>query len=165
MLRRIFGGTAQQPRTEDMPPAVLKVLHVGKYYPPYRGGMESFLADLVEQQRASGIDARAVVHGDPLPDDPPWLIRVPVQVTLVFAPIAVGFPLALHQARRFRAEVGVSPLPFAPLSRSLSLVARAGVFRDIPALIASQLRQLVRDEVLSPALADWPWLREQLQIL
>ena len=74
-------------------------------------------------------------------------------------------PLALHQARRFRAEVGVSPLPIAPLSRSLSLVARAGVFRDIPALIASQLRQLVRDEVLSPALADWPWLREQLQIL
>ncbi len=74
-------------------------------------------------------------------------------------------PLALHQARRFRAEVGVSPLPFPPLSRSLSLVARAGVFRDIPALIASQLRQLVRDEVLSPALADWPWLREQLQIL
>ncbi len=106
MPRRIFGGTAQQPRTEDMPSAVLKVLHVGKYYPPYRGGMESFLADLVEQQRASGIDARAVVHGDPLPDDPPWLIRVPVQVTLVFAPIAVGFPLALHQAiRHFKPDV------------------------------------------------------------
>ena len=75
--------------------APLRVLHVGKFYPPYRGGMESFLADLIEQQRASGIDAYAVVHGDPLPDDPPWLIRVPVQITLVFAPIALGFPLAL----------------------------------------------------------------------
>lgn len=80
--------------------APLRVLHVGKFYPPYRGGMESFLADLIEQQRASGIDAYAVVHGDPLPDDPPWLIRVPVQITMVFAPIALGFPLALHRAIR-----------------------------------------------------------------
>ena len=78
----------------------LRVLHVGKYYPPYRGGMESFLADLVEQQRASGIDAHAIIHGDPLPDDPPWLTRVPVQVTLVFAPIALGFPFALRRMIR-----------------------------------------------------------------
>lgn len=84
----------------------LRVLHVGKYYPPYRGGMESFLADLIEQQRACGIDARAVVHGDPLPDDPEWLIRVPVQVTLVFAPIALGFPFALWKAiQRFKPDV------------------------------------------------------------
>ena len=82
-------GSAEKP---------LRVLHIGKYYPPYRGGMESFLADLIEQQRANGIDARAVVHGDPLPDDPFWIIRVPVQVTLVFAPIALGFPLALRKA-------------------------------------------------------------------
>ena len=84
----------------------LRVLHIGKYYPPHRGGMESFLADLVNQQRASGIDARAIVHGDPQPDDPPWIIRVPVQVTLVFAPIALGFPLALWRAlRRFKPDV------------------------------------------------------------
>ena len=84
----------------------LRVLHVGKYYPPYRGGMESFLADLVEQQRASGIEAFAVVHGEPLPDDPEWLIRVPVQITLVFAPIALGFPLALRRViKRFEPDV------------------------------------------------------------
>lgn len=97
MLGWLFNARHQQPpKTAGAKP--LRVLHVGKYYPPYRGGMESFLADLVEQQRASGIDARAVVHGDPLPDDPEWLIRVPVQVTLVFAPIALGFPLALRRA-------------------------------------------------------------------
>lgn len=84
----------------------LRVLHIGKYYPPFRGGMESFLADLLEQQRGSGIDARALVHGDPLPDDPEWITRVPVQITLVFAPIAVGFPLALWRAiRRFKPDV------------------------------------------------------------
>ena len=106
MLRRLFSkkdsdkintGEHQQP---------LKVLHVGKYYPPYRGGMESFLADLIEQQRACGLDARAVVHGAPLPDDPEWIIRVPVQITLVFAPIALGFPLALCKAiRDFQPDV------------------------------------------------------------
>ena len=88
------------------PATPLRVLHIGKYYPPYRGGMESFLADLIEQQRASGVDARAIVHGDPLPDDPPWVTRIPVQVTLVFAPIALGFPLALWRAvRRFKPDV------------------------------------------------------------
>lgn len=89
----------------------------------------------------------------------------------ILAMVAVGEgwailpPLALHQARRFRAEVEVSPLPFAALSRSLSLMARAGVLRDIPALIAGRLRILVREEVQTPALQDWPWLKDQLSIL
>lgn len=97
MSPHIFGKKDSTLRPSNGFQRPLRVLHVGKYYPPYRGGMESFLADLVEQQRASGIDACAVVHGDPLPDDPDWLIRVPVQITLVFAPIALGFPLALRR--------------------------------------------------------------------
>ncbi len=105
MLHRwLRGKNRKTPDKSEQAP--LRVLHVGKYYPPYRGGMESFLADLIEQQRAGGIDARAVVHGDPLPDDPEWLIRVPVQVTLVFAPIALGFPFALWKAiQRFKPDV------------------------------------------------------------
>lgn len=104
MLHRwLRGHNRKTPEKNGKSP--LRVLHVGKYYPPYRGGMESFLADLIEQQRACGIDARAVVHGDPLPDDPEWLIRVPVQVTLVFAPIALGFPWALRKAiQRFKPD-------------------------------------------------------------
>lgn len=76
----------------------MRVLHVGKFYPPYRGGMEVFLADLIAEQRRQGIDAHALVHGDPLPDDPPWVQRVPVQFNLVYAPIALGFRRALNQA-------------------------------------------------------------------
>ena len=74
-------------------------------------------------------------------------------------------PLALHQARRFRGEVEVLPLPFTPFSRSLSLQARAGVLRDIPALIAAQLRGLIGEMVVEPALQDLPWLKGQLTLL
>jgi len=60
--------------------------------------MESFLADLIQEQRAQGIDAHALVHGDPLPEDPTWLRRAPVQMELIFAPIAIGFRSALFKA-------------------------------------------------------------------
>lgn len=60
--------------------------------------MEVFLADLIKAQRAAGIDAAALVHGDPEAGDPPWLTRVPVQLQLVYAPIAVGFRAALARA-------------------------------------------------------------------
>lgn len=78
--------------------AALRVLHVGKFFPPFMGGMETYLADLITAQRAQGTQAFALVHGDPLPEDPPWLRRVPVQWQPLYAPIAVGFPSALHRA-------------------------------------------------------------------
>lgn len=84
----------------------LRILHVGKFFPPYMGGMEVFLADLIEEQRRQGIDAQAMVHGTPLPDDPPWVHRVPVQFNLVYAPMAIGFRRALGQAiDRFKPDV------------------------------------------------------------
>ncbi|MEJ8293830.1 glycosyltransferase [Delftia tsuruhatensis] len=76
----------------------LRILHVGKFFPPYRGGMEVFLADLIHEQRRQGVDAHALVHGDPEPDDPAWLERVPVQFNLVYAPMAMGFRRALGRA-------------------------------------------------------------------
>ncbi len=76
----------------------LRILHVGKYLPPYRGGMEVFLDDLLQEQRRQGIDAHALVHGDPLPEDPPWVERVPVQFNLSYAPIALNFRRALSRA-------------------------------------------------------------------
>jgi DNA-binding transcriptional LysR family regulator len=74
-------------------------------------------------------------------------------------------PLALHQARAFRSRVEVRPLPLAPLSRTLSLSARAGILRDVPGQIASRLRPLIADKVIAPALADWPWLSPALRVL
>lgn len=74
-------------------------------------------------------------------------------------------PLALHQARTFRPKVEVRPLPLAPLSRTLSLSARAGILREVPALIAARLRPLITQKVIAPALADCPWLAPALRVL
>jgi DNA-binding transcriptional LysR family regulator len=74
-------------------------------------------------------------------------------------------PLALHQARAFRPKVEVRPLPLAPLSRTLSLSARAGILREVPGQIAARLRPLIADKVIAPALADWPWLAPALRVL
>ena len=74
-------------------------------------------------------------------------------------------PLALHQARTFRSRVEVRPLPFAPLHRTLSLSARAGILRDVPAQIAARLKPLITVDVIGPALADCPWLAPSLRVL
>lgn len=74
-------------------------------------------------------------------------------------------PLALHQAARFRGAVDVAPLPFAPLERTLSLSARAGLLRDVPGQVAMQLTRLIQEAVVTPAQAEWPWLGTSLRVL
>lgn len=105
----------------------LRVLHVGKFYPPVRGGMEVFLADLVAAQRAQGLDVAVLVHGQALPGDPAWLVRVPVQLQLVYAPVALGFRAALARAiERFDPDVLHLHMPNTSVFWALTLrTARA----------------------------------------
>lgn len=87
----------------------MRILHIGKYYPPVAGGMERFLADLVEAQRGAGHDVAVLVHDDrsnPGVGDPPWLMRCPVWIRLLFAPVSPAFPLWLRRAiKRHRPDV------------------------------------------------------------
>lgn len=87
----------------------MRILHIGKFYPPVPGGMERFLADLVNAQRAAGHEVMVLVHDDGrrLPGgDPEWLWRVPVWLRLVFAPISPAFPFRLARAiREFRPDL------------------------------------------------------------
>ena len=87
----------------------LRILHLGKYYPPVAGGMERFLGDLVESQRRAGHDVGVLVHEHQRGEghgDPPWLTRCPVWLRLFFAPIAPAYPLWLGRAvRRLRPDV------------------------------------------------------------
>ena len=98
----------------------MRILHVGKYFPPVRGGMESFLADLVDAQQRAGDDVAVLVHRDrreEIAGDPAWLKRAPVRMKLIFAPISPAFPFWLARAiREHRPDVlhihmpNVSPL-------------------------------------------------------
>ena len=86
--------------------------------------MESFLADLVHTQRAQGIDSHALVHGKPMSGDPPWLRRVPVQLNLIYTPIALGFRAALKQAiRRVQPQVLHLHLPNVSAFWALTLIS------------------------------------------
>ena len=111
----------------DMQP--IRVLHLGKFFPPHAGGMEIYLADLIEAQRDMGVDASALVHGDPNEEDPPWLWRVPVQMHLVYAPIALGYRSALRRAiAKYRPDVLHLHMPNNSVFWALTL----DVARSIP---------------------------------
>lgn len=87
----------------------MRVLHLGKYFAPAHGGMERFLADLLGAQRSRGVDAAALVHAsgaDLGEGEPPWLMRCPVWLRLLFAPISPAYPLWLARAlARHRPQV------------------------------------------------------------
>ena len=74
-------------------------------------------------------------------------------------------PLALMRARRFADRLDVFDLPFAPLSRTISLTARKGVLQDMPAQVARQLKPLLRDIIVAPAIQAHPFMADHLRIL
>jgi glycosyltransferase involved in cell wall biosynthesis len=81
----------------------MRILHIGKYYPPVPGGMERFLGDLVEAQRAAGHEVSVLVHDNhryARRGDPPWLTRCPVWLQLAFAPMSPSFPFWLWRVVR-----------------------------------------------------------------
>ncbi|ALG90802.1 MULTISPECIES: LysR family transcriptional regulator [Actibacterium] len=74
-------------------------------------------------------------------------------------------PLGYLRAQRFRDQVEILPLPFAPLSRTISLSARAGVLQDMPVRVAAGLRPLLEEMIVTPAIAQMPWLQGALRVL
>ncbi|MGR3795669.1 LysR family transcriptional regulator [Vannielia sp. SX4] len=74
-------------------------------------------------------------------------------------------PLALARAHRFQQSADILPLPFAPLSRTISLNARAGVLSTMPTRMAAKLRPLIDELVVTPSVARHPWLKDDLKLL
>jgi len=97
----------------------VRVLHIGKYFPPHPGGIEYVLHDLLGAQRRLGIDAAAVVHQhtrsqptvcEDFRSSPLWRVRTWGQ--LLYVPIAPTFPLALRSiVRRFNPDIIHSHVP------------------------------------------------------
>ena len=85
-----------------------KVLHIGKYFPPHVGGMETYLLNLMNALAALNIIPCALVHqskasltsveesfsanGSAL-----RVVRAATWCQLIFTPISPGFPLVLHR--------------------------------------------------------------------
>lgn len=106
----------------------MRILHLGKFYPPDIGGMETYLADLAAAQRDQGFQVAVLVHGRPRPDDPDWLLRVPVAFTLIYAPFAPGFRRTLRRMlQKFKPDVLHLHLPNNAAFWALTLQAALDV--------------------------------------
>jgi rhamnosyl/mannosyltransferase len=92
-------------------PNPLSVLHIGKYFPPYFGGMETYLRDLIRAQTRQGLDTGALVHrsGISLRNDYKFfnqgertckITRAAVWARVLFTPISPTFPWLLRRLIR-----------------------------------------------------------------
>lgn len=63
-----------------------------------------------------------------------------------------------------RAGVALAPLPGAALTRRIVLSARAGMMGKLPAEVAGRLRALLAARIVTPALAEAPWLEGTLKV-
>lgn len=82
----------------------MRILHIGKYFPPIAGGIENFLCDLLPALSRKGIESALLVHEDWNSPYPPGTFDgIPAYRsvsfgTLLYAPISPGFPKAMHGA-------------------------------------------------------------------
>ncbi len=74
-------------------------------------------------------------------------------------------PLGFLRARRFHDAVEMIELPFAPLTRSISLTARRDVLQDMPQDVAVNLRELLQEIIVTPAIKALPWIAKNLKVL
>ena len=100
--------TENQPGSLDTAESSLRVLHIGKYFPPYAGGMETYLRDLMVAQIEQGLKSTALVHQSalslrssteqyPAGEHTFCVTRAAVWLRLLFTPISPTFPWLLNR--------------------------------------------------------------------
>ncbi len=86
----------------------MNILHIGKYFPPFFGGMENYLRDLMVAQSRRGDSVSALVHaGEPSlrGSDETYtfrgqsfrISRAALWLRMLFTPMSPGFPWRLHR--------------------------------------------------------------------
>ncbi|MCP4680864.1 MAG: glycosyltransferase [Desulfobacterales bacterium] len=91
----------------------LRVLHVGKYYPPYQGGMENYLKDLLRALHREDVSVSALVHqhisGKSFSreiDGDLTVLRVPLWGQVLYTPISPSFPYFLKKSiKSFKPDI------------------------------------------------------------
>lgn len=91
----------------------MRILHIGKFYPPDRGGMETFLRDLAEAQVDAGHEVVVMANADRAPAGRTTarpgleIIRARVVSTLGgYAPVAPAAPaILLRELWRFKPDI------------------------------------------------------------
>lgn len=77
---------------------------------------------------------------------------------------AITTALGFLRARRFQTRVDIHPLPFTGFSRVISLFRLDDWRDDVPGIIASTLREGLREQVVGPGVGMLPWLSGALSI-
>ena len=82
----------------------MRVLHIGKFFPPFAGGIENFIGDLMPALLEQGVDVKALVHSSPAVRghhtrrlDESRVLRVPCYGSILYAPVSPGFPFVLNR--------------------------------------------------------------------
>lgn len=87
----------------------MRVLHVGKFFAPFAGGIENFMADLSRACHSMGVAQACLVHRSPGQDDSEGddpderfefldaFERVPMAAQISYAPFSPGFGRALER--------------------------------------------------------------------
>ena len=85
----------------------IRVLHLGKFFPPHPGGIERFVSDLATAQAAQGMEVRVLAHAEPGTSRNRHFRAGDVEVDLaachgqfVYAPVSPAFPRLLARAIR-----------------------------------------------------------------
>jgi glycosyltransferase involved in cell wall biosynthesis len=130
-----LGGTSRR----------LQVLHVGKFYPPHMGGMETHLEALCSRLRES-VDLQVVVANDDRSGKEETLngvavTRLPTRLTLVSTPLC---PEMISKIRAFRREILHLHMP-NPMA---VLAYLASGYRG--RLVVTYHSDMVRQKILGP---------------
>lgn len=125
----------------------MRVLHIGKFFPPFAGGMENYLYDLMLALGARGVEQAALVHhherGRPTDVETiefssgggadVWRVRTFGSV--LYAPVAPSFGTALERlAGSFRPDIVHAQIP----NTSAFWLLRSRELRDVPVVVQWQ---------------------------
>ena len=119
---------------------VMRVLHIGKYFSPFSGGIENFMGDMLPALIESGVSIAVVLHNHDFSFRKILkerykgilLYRVPCHGTLLYAPLSPLFPFVLNQViHEFRPDIIHAHMPNTSCFSTLFLPAA----KKIPMII------------------------------